>query len=55
MSEDIVSALSCSLVINHICPDPCSVVSCFSEVIQHSLDCHIAYVTRTMSDAQRHG
>ena len=40
MSEDIVSALSCSSVINHMCPDPCSIVSYFSEVLQHSLDRH---------------
>ena len=49
MSEDIVSALSCSPVINHICPDPCSIFSYFSEVLQHSLDRHAPYVTRTMS------
>ena len=49
MSEDIVSALSCSPVINYICPNPCSIVSYFSEVLQHSLDRHAPYVTRTMS------
>ena len=49
MSEDIVSALSCSPVINHICPDPCRIVSYFSEVLQHSLDRHAPCVTRTIS------
>ena len=49
MSEDIVSALSCNPVINHTCPDPSSIVSYFSEVLQHSLDRHAPYVTRTMS------
>ena len=49
MSEDIVSALSCSPVINLICPDPCSIVRYFSEVLQHSLVRHAPYVTRTMS------
>ena len=49
MSKDIVSALSCNPVINHICPDPSSIVSYFSEVLQHSLDCHAPYVTRTIS------
>ena len=53
MSEDIVSTLSCSPVINHIFPGPCSIVSYFSEVLQHSFDHHVPrhahYVTRTMS------
>ena len=49
MSEDIVGVLSCNPVVNHICPDPSSIVSYFSEVVQHSLDCHAPYVTRTMS------
>ena len=49
MSEDIVSALSCNPVINHICPDPSSIVIYFSEVLQYSLDCHAPYVTHTMS------
>ena len=49
MSEDIVSTLSCNRVINHIWPDPCSIVSYFMEVLQHSLDRHAPYVTRTMS------
>ena len=44
MSEDIVSALSCNHVINHICPDPSSIVNYFSEVLQHSLDRHAPYV-----------
>ena len=49
MSEDIVSALSCNPVINHICPDPSSIVHYFSEVLQHSLDRHAPYVTRSIS------
>ena len=49
MSEDIVSALSCNAVINHICPNPSSIVNYFSEVLQHSLDRHAPYVTRSMS------
>ena len=49
MSEDIVSAISFNPVINHICPDPSSTVNYFSEVLQHSLDCHAPYVTRSMS------
>ena len=49
MSEDIVSALSCNSVINHICPDPSSIVNYFSEVLQHSLDRHAPYITHSMS------
>ena len=49
MSEDIVSALSCNPVINHICPDPSSIGNYFSEILQHSLDRHAPYVTRSMS------
>ena len=49
MSEDIVSALSCNPVINHICPDPSSIFHYFIEVLQHSLDCHAPYITRSMS------
>ena len=49
MSEDIVSELSCNPVINHICPDPSRIVSYFSKVLQHSLDRHAPYVTRTVS------
>ena len=49
MSEDIVSALSCNPVINHICPDPSNIVNYFSEVLQHSLDRHAPYVTCSMS------
>ena len=48
MSEDIVGALSCSHVINHNCPDPSSIANYFSEVLQHSLDRHAPYVTRTL-------
>ena len=49
MSEDIVCALSCNPVIDYIRPDPCTIVSDFSEVLQYSLDLHAPYVTRTMS------
>ena len=48
MSEDIVSALSCNPVINYICPDPSSIVHYFSRVLQHSLDRHAPYITRSM-------
>ena len=48
MSEDIVGVLSCSPVIDHNCPDPSSIVNYFSQVLQHSLDRHPPYVTRTM-------
>ena len=49
MSEDVVSALSCNPFMNHIYPDPSSIVNYFSEVLQNSLDCHAPYVTRSMS------
>ena len=48
MSENIISALSCNPVINHICPDPFSIINYFSKVL-HSLDRHAPYVTRSMS------
>ena len=49
MSEDIVSAISRNPAINCISPDPYSIVSYFSKVLQHSLDRQAPYVTRTMS------
>ena len=49
MLEDIVSALLCNSVIDYIRPNPSSIVSYFSEVLQHSLDLYAPYVTRTIS------
>ena len=35
MSEDIISVLSCNPVINHICPDPSSIITYFNKFVKN--------------------